>query len=228
VHFLQQVVVYISDLAGVMVALIAISNLRRARQAYLLAMNVGKERVFETAIKSDDLTTLGNYFYREVGSVSLSEYASDERVQERIGVALERLRDFLGEPETAIPSEPSAKAEVELVHSEFQDAKTQIRAGKTWNGLARLRRGIEMRLRGIARAHGIPYEKRGVPHLLAALAGLNLLPSGVKEHLEYATRTANRGIHGLEVSAEEAEKALMHADIGISLLEGGPQNQGSL
>lgn len=168
----------------------------------------------EEIVRAASLDRLGAYVYDEIGSLPLARYASDERARQVVARAVETMDDFvMGEGATAEGATTAPTPERDL-----EAATAAISQGRVWDGLARLRRAIEVHLRSLARERDIPAERAGAGRLLADLVRLEAIPPEVVDFLGPAIRVANSGIHGYPVSRGEAEEALANAQRGLVLL----------
>ena len=143
-------------------------------------------------------------------------------VEERVNKYLDKIQNFVGTTEQ-IPKEMGAK-EVEAVEEpvegfseEFQTILNELRTGESWNALARLRRHIEIHLREIAIDKG--YKERQLKsagQILRLLYDRKYVDPDSYELLMYSISVCNRAIHGIDISEDEAEKAVF---LGSKALE---------
>jgi hypothetical protein len=210
----------VGGLTSVAGTLIAFFQMRLQRTE---AMNITEATRLEAALNSNEIRVLGDYLYNDLGKVSLADFSSDDRVMARVDAVIASAEAFLGKPED-VPEHaeepPSTIREVEPPISEvFARVESEIRSGEVWNGLARLRREIEIRLREIASANNlIPDKFTGAGQVLRTLSRSGRVVPQAETNLRYAIDVCNRGIHGLDVDAAEAEEALHSAETGLQLL----------
>jgi hypothetical protein len=174
------------------------------------------------ALQSNDITMLGRYLYDNIGATRVSNYVNDKVVRERVQQALAGVLAFLGPEENEITPEEAVEAEeaagqrsqehegygteVGLADEPMRIALEDIRVGEVWNGLARMRRYLETRLRAIAPAD-INMDRLGLGQLLNILTNLGIVPESVNAQLRYPIRVANAGIHGNDIDRGQAEEA---------------------
>jgi hypothetical protein len=230
--------VLISDIAA-LTALAAVVNvgtntIEQFRRTRAEARKLDKE--FEAdALQSNDIAKLGKYLYDNIGGTRVSIYVSDRAVRERVGQALSSVLAFLGPEETSITPEEAEEAEeagqsrqapelrerYSLEQAEGSESMRQsleeIRVGEVWNGLARMRRYIEVRLRAIAPE--VPDNtKLSLGQLLDLLIREGRIPIEIAQQLRYPIRVANSGIHGLDVDRGQAEEAWVQAASALAEL----------
>jgi hypothetical protein len=186
---------------------------RVRRRADLKALAVARE---EAALTSSDIEQVGGYLFEAIGSVRISDYVRDQAVRQRTGRALRRLTDFLG-PQEPVAEEPPALGNPDegLGPEELRLAEEQILSGETWNGLARMRRFLELALREVA-----PHVDRreGAGALISRAAHDGVLPQEAVPALRYAVSVANSAIHGEPVPTDVALEALASARAGLGVL----------
>jgi hypothetical protein len=190
-----------------------------------------EEEATEAALNSNDLDTLGAYVYRNLGAVTLDNYARNEVVQKRLDSVAHRVAQFVSpegdpnerdEPLQAAPvgtDAPTSTISALATKHGLHNAEAEIRSGNLWNGLAELRRVLETRFREIAAAHDVRREKLGARRLLLELARRELVPEQCVAFFEFAIEVANRGVHGLEVSLFESLEALNAAAQGLEIVD---------
>lgn len=100
----------------------------------------------------------------------------------------------------------------------LQTAAAEISKGEVWNGLARLRRAIEIRLYEIARQYGETGQRMSVSALLDKLMRREVIPQEAVRHLKHAVAIANRGIHGENVTRERRTRDRAHQEVRKDLL----------
>ena len=181
----------------------------------------------QSALQSTDIQVLGSYLYENVGNARISSYVRDDELRGRVTRALEAITSFLGpeptsRPESQAPAPPAVPPELvsQTVSAEMDKALQDVRFGEVWNGLARIRRIIEIRLREISPE--IP-ENRPISagRILTSLAKAGRIPDEAVSLLRYAIDVSNAGVHGQEVDAGQAEEAWRCALQGLAMLGPG-------
>jgi hypothetical protein len=173
----------------------------------------------EDVLNSNDIKRLGRFLDETIGQFDVAEYVTSKNVSNTIDKYFDGVSDFLGsaarteaeekiekpEPSNIYVSHkrPDFSGNLEIVFSELEQ-------GEIWNGLARLRREIEIKLR--ERALELGYKKhhlRSAGQILRILIDRNVIRPDLAKPLQYAIAVCNRAVHGREVSFGEAEEALM-------------------
>lgn len=186
-------------------------------------------RNLEVALQSDDLASLGKYLENTLGDVSLWSYRYSKDDAKKIDGYLERLVEFTAkEPTTDAPSATLSVGETALRPNQssnvaapmFLQAMTEVEEGKTWNALAMLRRDMERRFRRLIKTLDpkISWASLGAmirhPHIRDLLSTRNV----DDEQLRAIISIANRAVHGDDVTADEAQNAILAAaDIYMKL-----------
>jgi hypothetical protein len=221
-------------------ALLANLSYDLARQLWSARVEARKlaKELEATALQSNDIAKLGEYLYDNIGATRVSNYVNDSAVRERVKQALGSVLTFLGPEETTITSEETEEAEQaeqterprrtaefderysleQSIGSEMGKALEEIRFGEVWNGLARMRRYIEARLRTIA-SEFPNIDKMSLSPLLDILTRQERIPLGIARQLRYAIRVANAGIHGTDIDRGQAEEAWRMAAGALAELE---------
>lgn len=185
------------------------------------------------ALQSNSISELGGYLYDNIGATRVSNYVDDNAVRERVTRALDSVVAFLGPEEVRItaeeveeaeaatpaPSVPQEQGEVEqLADAEMRRALQEIQYGETWNGLARMRRHIEVQLRRIAPPDSFP-PNVSAGRLLELMARRGVIQQGTVKQLRFAIRVANAGVHGEDVNPGQAEEAWNMARVALAELD---------
>ena len=204
----------------------AAATLLRAIRASLEArrkLEDVKEVQFAAAINSGSLKVLGSYLEGPIASFKVKEYADNPDVRERVNAFFARLEDFVGargEARDYIAAPQLASLPPKLNDPELARVESQIEEGHLWDALAGLRRTIEIRLAALAVRYGISVGPgHGAGRLATILHQRGIIPTAVAEDLRYAIHVANRGVHGIEVNAEETVSALAAAARALEQLE---------
>lgn len=137
-----------------------------------------------------------------MGAISLAQYAEDAPTANRVTRAVQDIQRVL---------DADAGTGNATAAGELQAADKALAEGRTWDGLANLRRAIEAELRDLASQHRIPMERRGAGQILRALVQRGAVETDVAEQLSHVLRTANRGVHGEPVDPSEATESLLVA-----------------
>ena len=179
----------------------------------------------DKALSSADLQILGDYLYDSVGSITLFGYATNPDISKKVRRALDRVATFLGPeppdvPESHVRSvEPKESLAPPSISQELEKSKAEILYGEVWNGLARMRRALEIELRTLA-----PEEigkRKGKPvslyTLINGMRASGLIAEEVSQQLRYAVQVANFAIHGEAVSQELAEEAWRNAAMAMTM-----------
>lgn len=202
----------------------AIRFLHERRNAKLKLLEAEESR-FHAVLTSDSLEELGGYLDDVIGSFLVTEYSDNPAVKERVNTFLARLEEFVGKTtEISKPESPPALLE-ELSfratpNSELRMVEERLLAGQTWDGLAALRRTIERELLSFAENLQVKLPKwPGAGRLLRVLRQEGVISDDAAASLRYAIDIANRGVHGLDVTGDEAFDALRHAIRGLTYIE---------
>ena len=220
----QFLAVSLSITGATLSVLTTIYSFVEKRRLTAKAIREASEKEFEQALGSSDIVVLGNYLYSRIGSFNVEDYSSDEKVRKKVTQFLGRLDEFLGE-EAEEPTQPPQELPQAMsptgppIPPELQKAQDELRNGRIWSSLVLLRNEIEKQLRTLAS----PIQNTNVKHvgagsLLARLAKERMISEGALPNLRYAINVANRGVHGYEISENEAQDALRSAAIALSLL----------
>lgn len=191
-------------------------------------LHEAQEEEFRRALGSDKLTEIGSYLDKNIGNFNLYEYVSNPNVSNKIDIYLEKVRSFVGtdtEVEQQAKETKSLPKIKERLHisDPFDRILTELRSGETWTALARLRRYIEINLRKIAKAQDIPLERATAGQLLNILSRRGLIPGEILLNLRYAIAVCNKAIHGVEISWDEAEAAVLNANFALGKLKQAPE-----
>jgi hypothetical protein len=184
------------------VALGALDELRlrlRARTALEDAARADRERAEAT----DDPKVLRDYLVDRIGAMSISAFAQDADARRFVTRAADRADGFVN----------SATASTASHEDHLTAARTLITAGEIPGGLARLRLAVEQAVS----AQGDDDEGRREPWKALRRAAAEL-PAEAGPGLEQAVHTANRGLHGQDVTQDEALAACRAVEHALQLL----------
>ncbi|MEQ1911077.1 MAG: hypothetical protein ABMA15_19815 [Vicinamibacterales bacterium] len=222
----QDLFTKVAGLANLVAATISLLSIASGFAMHWIAARkklvASEEQTFRAALESSDLVTLGDYLSTALGRFTIQEYSNRQQVAERIDRMLDRLVEFVAEPESEQPLPPqrpviALSSEAPLASGEFARVRTDIENDEVWNGLARLRRVIELRLRRFAVDRGFKDKHlRSAGQALRVLTDRGHVPERIAEPLQYAIRICNEGVHGNTVSLDDALAAL---SISIDALE---------
>jgi hypothetical protein len=188
-------------------------------------LRASEEVKFKEALESSDLVKLGEYLSTALGQFTIQEYSSRKQVAQRVDRMFDRLADFVAEPEVVQPPpdvEPPAALARELppLSGDFARVRVDFENEEVWNGLARLRRIIEIRLRQLAIDRGFKEKHlRSAGQMLRFLTDREYVPGHIAQLLQYAIRVCNEGVHGNAVSLDDALAALLAAVEALAGLE---------
>jgi len=189
-------------------------------RARVLAKRAVDKKTFEAALGSDRLEILGGYLRNQLGTLRLDVFADSENVRDRTRKYLARLRAYLNQPAppAAGPEEPAqfeldqnsaTELPVSTTPSVIVEAQSLLSEGKGWSAFALLRRELER----ILRSKGLLGERRALP------PPSSIEPKNLQAAYGIFLRTANRSIHGEDVSSEEEERAAKAASFIFERLD---------
>jgi hypothetical protein len=184
-----------------------------------------KKQRLEQVLDSSDLAVVGGYLDDVIGEFSVYEYAASGRVASVVDRYLDRMRSFLSVDAEIARQAEAAEGPPEVVGAaapsgELEEALSEVRSGQVWNGLARVRRHIEMRLRGLAKAGGVAAGSReSGGRLLSGLLEAREIDSRTYEALRYAIYVCDGAVHGQEVGRVTAEEAVQLAAAALARLD---------
>lgn len=201
-------------LAGVITGVVSASTAARASKRAEDDLRRLSDEAQAIAMDSSDIGTVGKYLFDDIGAVRVSDVVADDRVRRRTLSALSRLTGFISSETTTDGGEPaSAAVEAQTLSGDLRTAREQIVAGEVWNGLALMRRHLEIVLR--TSDPRLESARMGAGQLISAAARIGVLPPEVVPQLRYAVGVANRAIHGEPVDVAIALEAVDSADYGL-------------
>lgn len=202
--------------AGVATSLTAARASKRQREDVQRLDTEAQDR----AINSSDMATLGRYLLEDIGTVRVSDVVSDKQVRSRTWQAFSRVAQFVGEPGDAdadAAADGAGRTGVggsgELTSEELRIARERILGGEVWNGLALMRRHVEMSIR--ESEPSLQSARMGTGQLISAAEKVGLVPGDVLPQLRYAVGVANKAIHGEPVDVGVALEAVDSADYAL-------------
>jgi hypothetical protein len=145
----------------------------------------------------------------------LAKYAADNHATVLVTQAVEQIQRFLDDEDAALGT-PTVAGELEA-------ADRSLSEGRVWDGLASLRRAIEVELRDLASREGIAGNRKGAGQILADLQRREVIPSDLARALRYVIDVANRGVHGEPVDPSQADEALFMTKRALDALRGTAQ-----
>lgn len=189
-------------------------SLRQASQAT-------ESAVFDQVLASGDLHTIGRHLKHVLGGVSAAAYVSNAEIRQRVDRSIGRISTMVALPKpdeqalesliepSADPQTPPALPIADAAQNLLNEARSEISAGKSWNGLFAIRRDLEMRLRSLA----------GVSDVRPVVRPRFSDPAVASEYRRFFN-IASRAIHGDQITDEEAQQALTSAAKIYAALEG--------
>lgn len=215
----------LSATSGLISVLLTLISMLIAYRMQRVKLRETRKRKLQSVLDSDDIVTIGHYFNSVVGKFNIYEYVANEQVAKTVDSYLDRLQLFVG-------TDVEVKASIEEIEApkvkripigypdEFYRFRDELGKGEIWNGLAGLRRYTEIYLRNTAARHKISFETpSSAGRLLNLLRERKVISKRSFMQLRYAVDVCNKAVHGYEVAAEEAEKALYHAFIALRTME---------
>jgi len=202
-----------------------LTSLLVARRSAKAKLRAAADMRLQQVLESGDLRDVGCYLDEVVGNFCVREYVSDSQVARTVDAYVARLEAFVGTDagmakQLADAAHPPEAAQPLPLPAELQKALETLRSGEPWNALARVRRYLEMTLRQMARQVAVTSDRPlSAGQLVNLLSRKELLPPHAQESLRYAIAVCNKAIHGLDVTAQEAEDALFHAAAAIHALQ---------
>jgi hypothetical protein len=177
-----------------------------------------KQLQLQEAIGSGSIDQLGSLLRDDLGSVAIADYVDDGQVQQRFRDLMEGIVRYLEPPlEADVVEQPPVDEELyagwsPVVSTVLRPAQEEIMSGEIWNGLARMRREIEIALRDVLREPPGTRRPPTIPSMWRELVHRGIIDESLGNQLGYAVHVANRGIHGDDVTQAEALEALNIAD----------------
>lgn len=218
----QDVVSNISSIAVVFASSLIATNV------WMLIKSVIKHFQYQKALRKEEfkkvigsykIDVLGGYLYQNLGKISVYEYAKDGEEAEKLHKYLSRIADMLSADEDGEKSSTTS-AQSSQINAGLPDARdfltlsqdlraalNEIKTGEVWNGLARVRRDLEIKIFQVAEANKIPVNKNSLGSLLMYLGKSGIISEDAIGNLRWALSIANRAIHGNDISRIDAEEA---------------------
>jgi len=208
--------IFVSVSAAISVFSDLIKNIFRSYEA----KKAMEQSQFEKAIVSDDIKILGDYLYKTLGRVSIHQYSGSVNTADRLEKYLRRINEYLGRDLEIKASEVDANAiekrpvdvfDYAAIPGSLALAMSDLSRGKIWNGLARMRRDMEIKLSKLDVASSGGKSRMGTVQKIRHYVASEIIPKHVGEDLRQAYIIASRAIHGVDVSQEDAEEAMRRA-----------------
>ena len=195
---------------------------RRDRQSKL---DKAREPELEEILASSDLDTVGGYLDNVIGRFNVYEYVMADGVATSVDRYLEKLGSFVRTDAEIASAAESVGESLEVsepvgLTPVLQRALSDVRTGEVWNGLALLRRHIEVRLMSIAveaRVSVKPTWSAG--QLLRALWDAKVISRKVYASLSFAIAMCNEAVHGGDIALGIAEEAVIVAAAALTRLD---------
>lgn len=222
----------IASISAGVISLLGMATVTWGYYAQKRKLKKAKAETIDSVLAKDDITILGAYVDNVIGAFNMREYATNSEVERKVDAYIERVREYIGNPEDierereeasrqteSRQTDPPLTPDSQLPH-EFRPILHELRVGESWNALARLRRYIEVTLKKRAEQADLPIEKvLSVGRLLTLLEKRQVVPHHIARKLRYPISVSNRAIHGQDVSQAEAEEAIFHAAEILQSLE---------
>jgi hypothetical protein len=198
-------------------AVLSVLQVRELRsQQRVLTVIADEDR--QDRVQTMDLPSLQAYLFETLGAMSIREYAHDQNARRFVARAVDRVEDFLEEGKGGKKETPGA--------DHLAAAAAAMERDDLVGGLARLLLAIELALRDIALAEGLPAERITGGRLIDLLRRKDLLDPATSEALSYVVRVGNRAVHGEAVKPDEARETLAMAQRLLANLDfPGRENQ---
>ena len=215
----------LSAIAGLLsVAVTSSSALRGAMQQAKKLQQAQQQRLNEV-LESSDLGVVGSYLDEVIGGFNVYEYVTAEDVATTVDRYLDKLKWFVSTDADIARAAKLAGGVIDpedalAMSQELKTALHEVRWGEIWNGLARLRREIEIRLRSIAAREGYSESKPlSAGDLLKAAQRLGMITRDEYHLLASAVAISNDAVHGVDVGRDEAERAVRLAAAVLGRLD---------
>ena len=183
------------------------------RQKSKILDSVKKEKL-DAVLASDNILMLGDYLTQTLETITIAQYSSNKNVAKDVNQFLNKIQNYL------LPKEDIDKIETaeetEEIHIEYPQIPedfvpiiNEINKGEPWNALAKLRRYLEIYFRNVAEKNKIDVSNiKSVSQLFHLLYKGELINRPEFDKLKHAINISNRVIHGVDITREEAEKAI--------------------
>jgi len=183
------------------------------RQKSKILESVKKEKL-DKALASDNILMLGDYLTETLETITIAQYSSNKNVAKDVNQFLNKIQNYLLPKDDIEKIEVSEDTEEHFIEypqipKEFKGIIDELNTGEPWNALAKLRRFLEIYFRSYAEERNIDVSNiKSVSQLFHKLYRGELINSPEFDKLKHAINISNRAIHGVDITREEAEKAI--------------------
>lgn len=175
--------------------------------------SVKKEKL-EAALATDNILILGDYLTDTLETITIAQYSSNKDVAKDVNLFLNKIQSYLLPKDDIekieLPKETEEQTiEYQQAPKEFESIIEELNTGEPWNALAKLRRFLEIYFRNYAMKRNIDVSNiKSVSQLFHRLYRGELINSPEFDKLKHAINISNRAIHGVDITREDAVKAI--------------------
>ncbi|WP_226536442.1 hypothetical protein [Fictibacillus halophilus] len=202
----------VSGIIGIMSIIVTVFSILNNYRLQNKKLDIVKAKKHADILSSNDIKTVGNYLYEDIGKVTIDDYVSNPKIKNIVDSYLNKLGRFLDKGDLNIDPIENVVISNDMEIPLSQDSKVlllQLESGESWNVLATLRNIIEIKLRNIAKKQGLYIEvEKSASLLLRALYNYKFISSFAYKNLAYAIMVCNKAIHGENINLEEAKEAI--------------------
>lgn len=204
----------VSFIAGFLSILVTIISYYLSRRQKEEILNTVSQDKIENILATDNIKILGDYLTNSLEVVTIAQYSLDKKVSKNVNIFLKKIRNYLLTQSEVEKLEIPDKVEDRYIEypqipEEFAPIIDELVDGEAWNALAKLRRFLELHFKRIAKENNIDVRKsKSVSQLLNLLYKMELVSPYSFDNLKYAINISNKAIHGVDISREEADKAI--------------------
>jgi hypothetical protein len=220
-----QGVTVIGLLAAVASLLGTILNFLISKLGARRKLQLSEEKEFSSVLDSFEFSAIGSYLNNTLGRFTIEEYAHNTSVAQRVDGIISKALEFLGsekEVQQIKPQlPPKEDLEIDTIPSpRLLSVQREINKAQFWNALARLRKEIGAFLRELALKNNLPQlTNQSVDFLVDELAIRNIIDSSAANLFRLALFTANRSIHGYDITYDEIESAISMTSSAMNSIE---------
>ena len=221
----QALTAIVSLIAGLSSLAATLASVLIAWTERIRKLREAKHQRLNEVLDSSDLGVVGSYLDEVIGGFNVYEYVTAEDVATTVDRYLDKLKWFVStDADIARAAElagggPEPEDAVGMA-DELKTALREVRWGEVWNGLARLRRHIELRLRSIAARGDYWADKTSsAGALLRAAVRLEVISEEDYDWLASAVAVCNEAVHGGDVGRDQAERAVRVAAAVLGRLD---------
>lgn len=221
----QALTLIVSVMAGLFSLAATSSSVLSAWTQRIKKLREAKHQRLGEVLDSSDLGVVGSYLDEVIGGFNVYEYVTAEDVATTVDRYLDKLKWFVSTDADIARAAKLAGGGADPedavgMSDELKTSLHEVRWGEVWNGLARLRREIETRLRRIAAREGYWADKTSSASVLLTAA----LSEGLIREEDYgwlasAVAVCNEAVHGGDVGRDEAERAVRVAAAVLGKLD---------